>query len=78
MLSSNDFGFVVAGIQETVKLVQAAGGTCYGYVCDLCDRDDIYKKAKIIREEIGKVINSLSRRYFTGRSYISCWMRNCK
>ncbi|XP_039312323.1 short-chain dehydrogenase/reductase family 16C member 6 [Solenopsis invicta] len=44
-----------AGIDETVKLVQAAGGTCYGYVCDLCDREDIYKKAKIIKEEIGKV-----------------------
>lgn len=43
------------GIEETVKLVLAAGGTCYGYVCDLCDRADIYKKAKIIREEIGKV-----------------------
>ncbi|KYQ53824.1 Short-chain dehydrogenase/reductase family 16C member 6 [Trachymyrmex zeteki] len=43
------------GIEETVKLVQAAGGTCYGYVCNLCDRTDIYKKAKIIREEIGKV-----------------------
>ncbi|KAL6254267.1 hypothetical protein P5V15_014882 [Pogonomyrmex californicus] len=43
------------GIEETVKLVRAAGGTCYGYVCDLCDRTDIYKKAKIIQEEIGKV-----------------------
>lgn len=44
-----------SGIEETVKLVQAVGGTCYGYVCDLCDREDVYKKAKIIREEIGKV-----------------------
>ncbi|EFN82867.1 short-chain dehydrogenase/reductase family 16C member 6 [Harpegnathos saltator] len=44
-----------SGIRETVKLVQAAGGTCYGYVCDLCDREDIYKKAIIIKEEIGKV-----------------------
>ncbi|XP_011864301.1 PREDICTED: short-chain dehydrogenase/reductase family 16C member 6 isoform X2 [Vollenhovia emeryi] len=47
-----------AGIEETVKLVQAAGGTCYGYVCDLCDRTDIYKKAKIIREEIGKTVKA--------------------
>lgn len=52
----DNFRFIV-GIQETVKLVQAAGGTCYGYVCDLCDREDIYKKAAVIREEIGKVIN---------------------
>lgn len=44
-----------------MKLVQAAGGTCYGYVCDLCDREDIYKKANIIKEEIGKVISFRSR-----------------
>ncbi|XP_015187299.1 PREDICTED: short-chain dehydrogenase/reductase family 16C member 6-like [Polistes dominula] len=43
------------GIEETVKLVQAAGGTCYGYVCDLCNREDIYKKAALLREEVGKV-----------------------
>ncbi|XP_011268965.1 epidermal retinol dehydrogenase 2 [Camponotus floridanus] len=44
-----------SGIEETIKLVRAVGGTCYGYVCDLCDREDVYKKAKIIEEEIGKV-----------------------
>lgn len=44
-----------ASMEETVKLVRAAGGTCYGYVCDLCDREDIYNKARIIEEEIGKV-----------------------
>ncbi|KAK2584329.1 hypothetical protein KPH14_006720 [Odynerus spinipes] len=43
------------GVEETVKLVQAAGGTCYGYVCDLCDREDVYKKAAQLREEVGKV-----------------------
>ncbi|XP_076167867.1 estradiol 17-beta-dehydrogenase 11 [Ptiloglossa arizonensis] len=44
-----------AGTEETVKLVQAAGGTCYGYVCDLCDREDVYKKAALVKEEVGKV-----------------------
>lgn len=44
-----------AGMEETVKLVQAAGGTCYGYVCDLCDREDVYKKAAVVKEEVGKV-----------------------
>lgn len=42
-------------MEETVKLVQAAGGTCYGYVCDLCDREDVYKKAALVKEEVGKV-----------------------
>lgn len=43
------------GNDETVKLVQAAGGTCYGYVCDVCDREDVYKKAALVREEVGQV-----------------------
>lgn len=43
------------GIEETVKLVQASGGTCYGYLCDLCDREDVYKKASILRNEVGRV-----------------------
>lgn len=43
------------GAEETVKLVQAAGGTCYGYVCDLCDREDIYRKAALVKEEVGQV-----------------------
>lgn len=42
-------------MEETVKLVQAIGGTCYGYVCDLCDREDVYKKAAIVTEEVGNV-----------------------
>lgn len=44
-----------AGTEETVKLVQAAGGTCYGYVCDLCDRKDVYEKAALVQKEVGKV-----------------------
>ncbi|CAL7940438.1 unnamed protein product [Xylocopa violacea] len=43
------------GTEETVKLVEATGGTCYGYVCDLCDREDVYKKAAQVTKEVGKV-----------------------
>lgn len=43
------------GIDETVKLIQSAGGTCYGYVCNLCNRNDVYKKAEILKQQIGKV-----------------------
>lgn len=38
-----------------MNLVQAAGGRCYGYVCDLCNREDVYKKAALVKEEVGKV-----------------------
>ncbi|XP_012258804.1 epidermal retinol dehydrogenase 2-like [Athalia rosae] len=44
-----------SGIDETVKLVQASGGVCFGYVCDLCDREDVYQKAALLRKEVGKV-----------------------
>lgn len=42
-------------MEETVKLARTAGGTCYGYVCDLCDKEDIYKKAELVKKEVGKV-----------------------
>ena len=45
----------VSGIEETVKLVKSSGGICYGYVCDLCNREDIYRKAAQVRKEVGKV-----------------------
>ncbi|OXU32118.1 hypothetical protein TSAR_002959 [Trichomalopsis sarcophagae] len=43
------------GLNETVKMVQEAGGTCYGYVCDLCEREDVYKKAALLAKEVGRV-----------------------
>ncbi|XP_043269675.1 epidermal retinol dehydrogenase 2-like isoform X2 [Venturia canescens] len=43
------------GIDETVSLVQSMGGTCYGYICNLCDREDVYKKAAQLQQEVGKV-----------------------
>lgn len=36
-------------------MIQAAGGTCYGYVCDLCEREDVYKKAALLAKEVGRV-----------------------
>lgn len=62
----------VSGIQETVKLVQAAGGTCYGYVCNLCNREDVYEKANIIKEQIGKV----TAKEINQRSYASITIRD--
>ncbi|KAI4475157.1 hypothetical protein M0802_015264 [Mischocyttarus mexicanus] len=43
------------GMKETMKLIQEAGGTCYGYVCDLVNREEVYKKAAQLREEVGRV-----------------------
>ncbi|KAI4484398.1 hypothetical protein M0802_013093 [Mischocyttarus mexicanus] len=43
------------GIKETMKLIQETGGTCYGYVCDLVNREEVYEKAAKLREEVGHV-----------------------
>lgn len=50
-----------AAIDETVKLVEGVGGKCYGYRCDLADKEDVYKMAKKTREEAGDV--SSRKRY---------------
>lgn len=38
-----------------MKLIRAAGGICYGYICDIRNRESIYKMAQLVREEIGQV-----------------------
>lgn len=48
------FFFFVA-IEETVKLVEGVGGKCYGYKCDLADKEDVYKIAKKTTQETGDV-----------------------
>lgn len=50
-----DFFCHISGIDETIELIRAAGGTCYGYICDVRNREDIYKTANIVREEVGQV-----------------------
>lgn len=44
-----------AGIDETVELVRAIGGTCVGYIVDISKKEDVYKAADTIRRNIGHV-----------------------
>jgi len=44
-----------AGISETIKLVEGIGGKVCGYVCNVADREDVYKVAKRVAEEVGEV-----------------------
>nr|KAF7411036.1 hypothetical protein H0235_013643 [Vespula pensylvanica] len=46
------------GIDETLKLIKAAGGICYGYICDLRNREDIYKTAKLVQAEVGQTVKA--------------------
>ncbi|XP_049875708.1 estradiol 17-beta-dehydrogenase 11-like [Pectinophora gossypiella] len=43
------------GLEDAVKLVKGIGGKCHGYVVDLTNRDDIYRVAKKVHEEVGRV-----------------------
>ncbi|EDW64209.1 estradiol 17-beta-dehydrogenase 11 [Drosophila virilis] len=43
------------GIAETVEIVQEAGGYCKGYVVDISKKEEVYKAADVIREEVGDV-----------------------
>ncbi|ROT75342.1 putative short-chain dehydrogenase/reductase family 16C member 6 [Penaeus vannamei] len=56
---------------ETVRQVSAAGGECWAYTVDLCDRHSIYKVAARVKEEVGKVdilVNNAG--IVTGRNFI--------
>lgn len=48
-------GLSSPGNDETVRQVSAAGGECWAYTVDLCDRHSIYKVAARVKEEVGKV-----------------------
>ncbi|KAL5280872.1 SDR16C5.2 family protein [Megaselia abdita] len=43
------------GIRQTVKLVEAEGGKCKGYVVDISKKEEVYKAAEIVKKEVGDV-----------------------
>ncbi|XP_045475892.1 estradiol 17-beta-dehydrogenase 11 [Harmonia axyridis] len=43
------------GIQETLKQVKAQGGVIHGLKCDLSQSDDVYRVAKLTREQFGDI-----------------------
>jgi len=46
---------LLVGIAETVEIVEEAGGYCKGYVVDISKKEEVYKAADVIREEVGDV-----------------------
>ncbi|KAF7991236.1 hypothetical protein HCN44_002798 [Aphidius gifuensis] len=43
------------GIKKVVNEIKSLNGKCTGYVCDITDKQEIYKTANIIKKEIGNV-----------------------
>lgn len=46
---------MLTGVEETVKLIKAQGGRCYGFTCDLTDREAIYRVANDVKKTVGDV-----------------------
>ncbi|XP_015606795.1 short-chain dehydrogenase/reductase family 16C member 6 [Cephus cinctus] len=44
-----------AGLTETVREIRESGGKCWGYRCDLTNKEDIYEVAKAVKIEVGNV-----------------------
>lgn len=45
----------LAGIDETVEMIRANGGTCVGYKVDISKKEEVYKAADAIRRDVGDV-----------------------
>lgn len=43
------------GLEVITKEIELAGGVVHPYKCNLRDRNEIYKMAKKVREEVGEV-----------------------
>lgn len=43
------------GIDETCEMIASMGGFCKGYVVDISKKEEVYRIAKEIKEELGDV-----------------------
>lgn len=49
------WSFSTLGIDETVEMIRANGGTCVGYKVDISKKEEVYKAADAIRRDVGDV-----------------------
>lgn len=50
-----NYWFQFLGVEESVRLVKREGGLVFGYTCDLTNREDVYKVASKVINEVGQV-----------------------
>ncbi|XP_071442677.1 short-chain dehydrogenase/reductase family 16C member 6-like isoform X2 [Hetaerina americana] len=43
------------GAEETSSIIKSSGGRSFSYKCDISNREDIYRTAKKVKEEVGTV-----------------------
>ncbi|XP_044579589.1 short-chain dehydrogenase/reductase family 16C member 6-like isoform X3 [Cotesia glomerata] len=49
------------GIKDIVDEIKSQGGKCTGYVCDISNREDIYRVAKTVQIEVGNINKSFMK-----------------
>ncbi|KAG8037686.1 hypothetical protein G9C98_005897 [Cotesia typhae] len=60
------------GIQDIVDEIKSQGGKCTGYICDISNREDIYRVAKIVKMEVGNItiiVNNAG--YVCGKTFMN-------
>lgn len=61
------------GNEETAEEIKKMGKTCYAYTVDLSIKDDVYKTAEKLKEEVGMVhilVNNAG--IVTGKKFLQC------
>ncbi|XP_029667510.1 estradiol 17-beta-dehydrogenase 11-like isoform X2 [Formica exsecta] len=59
------------GLTEVAEEIKKVGGKCYTYCCDIADKEEIYRIAKVIQIEVGNVsmlVNNAG--YVYGRTFM--------
>ena len=49
------FNMYYVGMDQTAKEIKAGGGKSHSYVVDVSSREEIYKAAKLVQQEVGKI-----------------------
>ncbi|XP_044579580.1 short-chain dehydrogenase/reductase family 16C member 6-like isoform X2 [Cotesia glomerata] len=60
------------GIKDIVDEIKSQGGKCTGYVCDISNREDIYRVAKTVQIEVGNItiiVNNAG--YVCGKTFMN-------
>lgn len=61
------------GAEKVAKEIKQAGGTAWAHVCDVSDKEDVYKAAKKVKKDVGKIdilVNNAG--VVTGKPFLDC------
>ncbi|KAK0178538.1 hypothetical protein PV327_007419 [Microctonus hyperodae] len=59
-------------VQDVVEEIKSTGGECTGYVCDVANKNEVYRVAKLVKIEVGNVtiiVNNAG--YVCGKTFMN-------